>query len=61
MTAIPKLSAPAHRALAAAGCTDLESLAGVSARDLLALHGVGPSAIPRIQAALAEHGLAPLT
>jgi hypothetical protein len=45
---------PAHRALAAARYTRLDHLAGRSARELLKLHGMGPKAVGRIRAALAE-------
>ncbi len=60
MTALPRTSAPAKRALLAAGYDTLESLAGVAIADLLPLHGFGPLAIDRIQAALAAAGLDPL-
>lgn len=49
---------PATRALANAGYTRLEQLAGVSAVDILRLHGVGPKAIRLLRQALADHGLA---
>jgi hypothetical protein len=61
MTALPKTSAPAERALLAAGYDSLESLAGVAITDLLPLHGFGPLAVERIQVALAAAGLDPLT
>jgi hypothetical protein len=61
MTALPKTSAPAERALIAAGYDSLESLAGVAIADLVPLHGFGPLAVDRIQAALAAAGLDPLT
>lgn len=48
---------PARRALAAAGYTRLEQLAGVSASGLLRMHGVGPRAVERLGAALADRGL----
>ena len=48
---------PATGALLAAGYTRLDELAGVPAADLAALHGVGPTAIERLQAALAERGM----
>ncbi|HEY5135705.1 MAG TPA: hypothetical protein VIJ41_07935 [Candidatus Nanopelagicales bacterium] len=57
MTALPKSYAPAERALVAAGYDSLESLAGVSIADLMPLHGFGPLAVDRIQAALAAAGL----
>ena len=44
-TPLPKIGAPATRALTAAGYLSLEDLDGVSRADLLALHGVGPRAI----------------
>ena len=54
---LPKVGAPATRALEAAGYTSLSDLAGVSRGHLAKLHGVGPKAIGIIQAALEEHGL----
>ena len=53
----PKLSAPARRALASAGYTQVEQLAEVSEGDLKKLHGMGPSAIAALRAALEERGL----
>jgi hypothetical protein len=50
------LSNPARRALAGAGYTRLDQLAGRSARELLKLHGMGPKALGRIRAALADRG-----
>jgi hypothetical protein len=61
MTALPTTSAPAERALIAAGYDSLESLAGVAIAELLPLHGFGPLAVERIQAALAAAGLDPLS
>jgi hypothetical protein len=60
MTALPKTSAPAERALRAAGYDTLESLASVAIVDLMPLHGFGPLAVDRIQAALAAADLDPL-
>lgn len=54
---LAKLSAPAKRALAGAGITTLAQLASYSEKQLLALHGLGPSAIPKIKQALAAAGL----
>jgi 3-deoxy-D-arabino-heptulosonate 7-phosphate (DAHP) synthase len=54
---LPKIGAPATRALNAAGYTALRQLAGVPRADLAALHGMGPKALGIIEAALAEHGL----
>lgn len=52
-----KLSQPAHRALAGAGIKTLAQLAKRSEAEVLALHGVGPTAIPVMKAALKAKGL----
>jgi 3-deoxy-D-arabino-heptulosonate 7-phosphate (DAHP) synthase len=57
LDALPKIGAPATRALNAAGYTALRQLAGVPRAQLAALHGVGPKALDVIQAALDQHGL----
>ncbi len=54
---MPKLSAPARRALAAAGYTRLEQFADVTEAELLQLHGLGPTAIVALRRALEENGL----
>jgi predicted RecB family nuclease len=54
---IDGLSAPARRALLGAGVTSVKALARHSERDVLALHGMGPSALPKLQAALKAAGL----
>lgn len=51
------LPAPARRALANAGIDTYEKLATYSPKELLALHGFGPSAIPKLEALLSAHGL----
>ncbi|MFN8040357.1 MAG: hypothetical protein U0Q07_14185 [Acidimicrobiales bacterium] len=56
-TDLPKIGAPATRALAAIGITHLEQVAGHSEAELLALHGVGPRAVRILGDALAEAGL----
>jgi DNA integrity scanning protein DisA with diadenylate cyclase activity len=56
-TGLPKLSAPARRALAGAGYAHLSQLAQVSESDLKKLHGVGPTAIAALRTALHELGL----
>ncbi len=56
-TDFPKLSAPARRALAAAGYTRVDQLAQVSESDLKKLHGMGPRAIAALSDALHERGL----
>jgi hypothetical protein len=53
-----KLGRPAHNALALAGITTFAELARWSQRDVAALHGIGPTAIPKLVAALAQRGLA---
>ena len=57
-SAIPKIGAPATRALENAGVHGLEDLTNWSERDLLALHGMGPRAIGILRERLAEEGLA---
>lgn len=58
-TPLPReIGRPATGALLAAGYTDLAQLDGVPARDLLAMHGVGPKAVAVLRAAMAERGLA---
>jgi hypothetical protein len=57
-TDLPRgIGAPATRALAAAGLTRLDQLAGVPERQLGDLHGVGPRALRILREALAEQGL----
>ncbi len=51
------IGAPATRALHAAGYTRLTQLADVPAAELQQLHGVGPTAIARLRAALEAQGL----
>ena len=54
---MPKLSAPARRALEQAGYTRLEQFCDLTERDLRKLHGMGPTAIAAIRHALEENGL----
>lgn len=54
---LPKIGAPATRALQQAGYRRLRDLAGVSQADLLRLHGVGPRAVRIVQEELEAHGL----
>ena len=53
----PSIGAPATRALAAAGYTELSQLAGVPAAELARLHGLGPKALRLLQEALRERGM----
>lgn len=54
---LPKIGAPATRALHAAGYTSLRQLSGVPRAELAALHGMGPKALGILEAALASYGL----
>lgn len=54
---VDRLSAPARRALQGAGITSIKALAKHGERDILALHGMGPSALPKLHAALKAAGL----
>ena len=56
--ALPHVSGPANSALARAGITTLEQLAGWAERDVAALHGMGPKGIRILKAALADLDLA---
>lgn len=55
---LSELSAPARRALETEGITDATTLADYSEKEILALHGMGPSTMPKLRAVLAEAGLA---
>jgi predicted flap endonuclease-1-like 5' DNA nuclease len=54
----PRIGRPATGALTLAGYTTYASLARATAKDLLAIHGVGPKAIRILEEELAERGLA---
>jgi hypothetical protein len=49
---IPTLSAPAQRALMQMGVHELSQLTAWSAKEIFQWHGVGPSAIPKINDAM---------
>lgn len=51
------LSQPALRALAAAGISRLDQLAGVSAVEVRRLHGMGPKGVRLLHEALTARGL----
>lgn len=51
------LSAPARRALENAGITSEEQLARHSEREIMELHGMGQSSLPKLKAALAKKRL----
>ena len=54
---IPKLAAPAQRALDAAGIKNLKQLTKFTEAQIKELHGMGPNAIGKLRQALAEKGL----
>ncbi len=56
-TPLPRVGAPASRALRAEALTTLEDLTGVSEAQVAALHGVGPFALARLREAMAEAGV----
>lgn len=51
------LSNPARRALEHQGITTLQELAKYSEREILQLHGIGPSSMPKLRGALQSQGL----
>jgi DNA-directed RNA polymerase alpha subunit len=51
------LSAPARRALERENINTLNDLSKFSEKDILALHGMGKSSIPKLQALLTKEGL----
>lgn len=51
------LSAPACRALQGLGISTLKQLSKYSEKEILSLHGIGPSAIPRLRASMKAEGL----
>jgi endonuclease III len=53
---LPRIGAPAVRALASIGVTRIDQLVEQSRAELLALHGVGPRALRIIDEALADRG-----
>ena len=54
---LPKLAAPALRALAGARILKLSDLEAFTEADLLALHGMGPNAMAAIRAAMKANKL----
>jgi hypothetical protein len=48
------LAAPARRALAVAGITQLEQLAGLTEAEVKVWHGIGPIALEKLRQALNE-------
>ncbi|MGC4807496.1 DNA-binding protein [Micromonospora sp. DT233] len=54
---LPKIGAPATRALNNAGYSALRDLVGVPRAELAKLHGMGPRALGIIQSALEQQNL----
>ncbi|MBI3174415.1 MAG: DNA-binding protein [Chloroflexi bacterium] len=54
---LPKLAAPAQRALSNAGIHSLAQLTKCSEADVKKLHGIGPNALEALRRALTENGL----
>jgi uncharacterized protein YdhG (YjbR/CyaY superfamily) len=52
-----ELSAPAKRALTNFGIKSLKDLSRYTEKEILKLHGMGPSSIPKLKAALKKSGL----
>ncbi len=52
------LGAPARRALENEGITSLEKLSAYSEKEILSLHGMGKSSLPKLNDALNKAGLA---
>lgn len=56
-TFLSKIGAPARRALESAGATTLLKLSQFTESEILKLHGMGPSTIPKLREALEDVGL----
>jgi len=56
-TDLPKLAAPAQRALASAGIGRLAQLIKFSEGEIKQLHGIGPNALNQLRRALRAKGL----
>lgn len=56
-TDLPKLAAPAQRALAGAKIGSLAALATKREAEVAELHGMGPNALATLKAALKANGL----
>jgi len=51
------LGAPARRALEREGITSLQQLSQWTEAEIMGLHGIGPSTLPKLKKALKEAGL----
>lgn len=54
---LSQIAAPARRALEHEGINTLEELSQYSEKEILKLHGMGPSSIPELKQALESEGL----
>ncbi|WP_339735873.1 RNA polymerase alpha subunit C-terminal domain-containing protein [uncultured Sunxiuqinia sp.] len=54
---LSSLAAPARRALENEGILTIQQLAERSESEILQLHGMGKSSLPKLHSALKEHGL----
>jgi predicted Fe-Mo cluster-binding NifX family protein len=54
---LPRLAAPAMRALSGAGITCLAELSRRREADIVALHGMGPNALATLKAAMKAKGV----
>lgn len=54
---LSQIAAPARRALEHEGIDTLSKLADYTEREILRLHGMGPSTIPKLRSALQDAGL----
>ena len=54
---LPKLAAPAQRALSGAGIQSLKHLTRYSETEIKELHGIGPNALKELRRALAAGGM----
>ena len=54
---LPRLAAPARRALTVAGIHRLDQLSQLSEEEIRQLHGIGPNALDQLRRALDAKGL----
>ncbi len=54
---LPKISAPAQRALQSVGIIRLKQLTEITEAELLQLHGIGKNALGKLRQALKANGL----
>lgn len=57
MADLPKLAAPAQRALKSVGIERLEDLTKFSEAEIVALHGMGPNALGVLRNTLRDNGM----